>query len=96
MLSFVGCARGFVVCVGVGCGVMFVAAGAESLPWGSRLWGCDNISVSGGFPLLLCPFFDLRDEVGELLGFVAVELGCELLLEYLDIFGRDVLLAGLP
>ena len=88
MLSFVGGACGFVVCVRVGCGVVFVAAVAKSLPWGSRLWGCDNISMSGGFPLLLCPFFYLCDEVGELLGFGGVELGCQLVLKSVGFCSR--------
>ena len=73
----------------MGCGVVFVAAGAESLPWGSGLWSCDGVSVSGGFPLLLCPFFDLCDEVGELLSFGGVELGCKLGFGERGFFGRD-------
>ena len=65
----------------MGCGVVFVAAGAESLPWGPGLWGCDHLSMSGGFPLLLCHFYYLCKEVRKLLGFSAVELGCELVLK---------------
>ena len=61
-----------------------MGAGAESLPWGSGLWGCDYISVSGGFPLLLCPFFYVCNEVRKLLGFSDVELGCELAMKGLD------------
>ena len=37
--------------------------------------------MSGGFPLLLCHFYYLCKEVRKLLGFSAVELGCELVLK---------------
>ena len=85
VLSFVSCAGGFVLCVCVCGGVVLVVASAESLPGGSGLWCCEVFSMSGGVPLLLCPVFDLSEEVGELLSFVAVELGCELLLKCLDL-----------
>ena len=57
------------------CGIVFVAAGAESLPWGYGLWGCAVISMSGGFPFLLGSFCYMCNKVGELLGFGGVELG---------------------
>ena len=65
----------------MGCGVVFVVAGAESLPWGPRLWGCDVLAMSGGVPVLLGSLGYMCDEVWELLGFNDVELNCELLLE---------------
>ena len=85
MLGFVQCACGLDLRVCVRCGVVLMAAGAESLPRGSGLWCCDVFSVSGGVPFLLCPVFDLCEEIGEWLSFVAVELGCGLLLKCVDL-----------
>ena len=62
-----------------------MVVGAESLPRGRGLGGCDFFAVSAGVPLLLCPVFDLCEEVGELLSCIAVELGSELLLKCVDL-----------
>ena len=64
----------------MGCGVAFMAARAQALPWGPGLRGCDDLA-SGGVQFLLGYFCYMCNEVGELLGFGGVELGCELVLK---------------
>ena len=86
VLGLVSGACGLVVGVRVGCGVMLMVVGAETLPWGLGLRGRDVFAVSGGIPLLLCSFSYLLYEVMELVGFGGMQLCYEFVVGILDCF----------